>query len=84
MERLELADDDLERVERLADFDALGDRVRTAMGSLPSSQAGALMLRVGEGFAYREVALRLGCTEGAARVRVSRGLTALAEELGAW
>ncbi len=84
MQRLVLADDDLERVERLSDFEALGDRIRTAMGSLPSSQAEALMLRVGEGLAYREVALRLGCTEGAARVRVSRGLTALADELGAW
>jgi DNA-directed RNA polymerase specialized sigma24 family protein len=30
---------------------------------------------------YREVAKRLGCSEGAARVRVARGLARLAEIL---
>ena len=84
MQRIVLAEDDIEQVERLADFDALGDRVRAAVASLPQSQSEALMLRVGEGLAYREVALRLGCSEGAARVRVSRGLSALTDELGAW
>lgn len=84
LQRLVLADDDLERVERLVDFDALGGRVRDAVTSLPVTQSDAVMLRVAEGLGYREVAVRLGCSEGAARVRVSRGLSALADELGAW
>ena len=84
MQRLVLAEDDIEQVERLVDFEGFGARVRDAVASLPPSQSAALMLRVGEGLAYRQVALRLGCSEGAARVRVSRGLSALADELGAW
>ncbi len=84
MQRLVLAEDEIERVERLVDFEALGDRVRAAVAELPSSQSEALKLRVGEDLAYQEVANRLGCSEGAARVRVSRGLSALADELGAW
>jgi len=83
MQPLTLAEDDLERVERLVDFEALGVTVRDAVSTLPSSQSDALLLRVGEGMSYRDVAIRLGCSEGAARVRVTRGLRTLADELGA-
>lgn len=83
MEPLILSEGDLDRVEHLVDFEAVGVVVREAMAALPRAQADALSLRVGEGLAYREVAARLGCSEGAARVRVTRGLTALADQLGA-
>lgn len=82
MERLVLGEDDLERVERLVDFEALSGQVRVALAELPTSQAEALFLRVGEGLSYREVAAHLGCSEGAARVRVTRGLSALADHWG--
>jgi RNA polymerase sigma-70 factor (ECF subfamily) len=79
---LTLAEDDLERVDRLVDFQELATVVRKAVLALPPSQGDALLLRVGEGMSYREVADRLGCTEGAARVRVTRGLSALSDRLG--
>ena len=50
-------------------------------GIKPSYSAPTLRLRVAEQRPYGEVAALLGCSEGAARVRVSRGLTRLAEEL---
>lgn len=84
MQPLVLGEDDLERVERMVDFESLGEEVRAAVGTLPSSQSAAVLLRVGEGLPYGEVADQLGCTEGAARVRVSRGLSALADQLGGW
>jgi DNA-directed RNA polymerase specialized sigma24 family protein len=41
------------------------------------------VLRVGHDLPYAEVARRLGCSEGAARVRVTRALTRLADLLEA-
>ena len=38
--------------------------------------------RITNGLPYTEVASQLGCSEGAARVRVSRGLSTLAHQLG--
>lgn len=77
-----VSEDDLERIERLADFSELRSVVSEALAKLPEPQAQAVTLRVGEELRYRDVAARLGCSEGAARVRVSRALTTLAEELG--
>lgn len=53
-----------------------------ALAGLPASQVDTLRLRVMEDLPYSEVARRLGCSEGAARVRVSRGLARLHQELG--
>lgn len=83
IERLELSPEDIDRVERMVDLRPLAEALHDAVQSLPVSQAAALHLRVGEGLPYGEVAALLGCTEGAARVRVSRGLSALAELMGA-
>lgn len=83
MERLELSPEDIDRVEQLVDLKPVAEVLREAVRNLPVGQADALRLRVGEGLSYQEVAARLGCTEGAARVRVSRGLSALAEQMGA-
>jgi len=43
--------------------------------------AAAVALRIAEDLPYHEVARRLGCSEGAARVRVTRGLDQLAQLL---
>ena len=72
---------DIERIEALVDFEPMRGALREAVAELPSAQAEAVHLRVVDDLPYPEVANRLGCTEGAARVRVSRGLTRIAESL---
>jgi RNA polymerase sigma factor (sigma-70 family) len=47
------------------------------VASLPEGQRSALALRYAGGLRYREVAVALGCSEEAARRRVSDGLKAL-------
>jgi RNA polymerase sigma-70 factor (ECF subfamily) len=75
--------DDYDRIEELIDIeDAAGD-ARDALGELPEDQRDAVRLRVLEGRPYREVAETLGCTDVAARARVSRGLKAIARRLNA-
>jgi RNA polymerase sigma-70 factor (ECF subfamily) len=76
-------DADIERIERLVDFSNIKPAITEAVARLPEAHAQAVALRIGDELPYREVADRLGCTEGTARVRVSRALTTLAEELGA-
>ncbi len=78
-----LSDDDFARVDALVDLAPMRAELRTAIEALPRNQAEAVQLRIGEELPYDEVATRLGCSEGAARVRVSRGLTALAEQMEA-
>lgn len=79
--RLELEPDDIERIEALIDFEAVGRAVASAMGELRPDQREALQLRVVEGRSYRELADALDCSEEVARARVSRGLKALAAQL---
>lgn len=81
MERIELAPDDVERIESLIDFEHVGREVRQAFDGLRSDQREALRLRVIEGRSYREMARELGCSEETARARVSRGLKRLAAQL---
>ena len=76
-----LDDTDRERIERLVDFAPLQPVLQEALAALPDGQAEAVALRIGQDLGYGEVAQRLGCTEGAARVRVSRALARLAEEM---
>jgi RNA polymerase sigma factor (sigma-70 family) len=75
---VDLDEQSRERIEALVDFEPEQTALRTALGALPRSQAAALVLRIGHELPYREVARRLGCSEGAARVRVARGLSKLA------
>ena len=79
--QIELEPAELERVERLADVDHWRPILTEALGRLPDGQSEAVRLRVGEDLPFSEVARRLGCSEGAARVRVSRALTRLANDL---
>jgi RNA polymerase sigma factor (sigma-70 family) len=75
---IELDDDDFRRVEAMVDFEPLRDELRRGLTALPLKQSQALELRIGRELPYAEVAARLNCSEGAARVRVARGLTRLA------
>jgi RNA polymerase sigma factor (sigma-70 family) len=83
LERVELDDEALRRIEELADLTAVRERLDAALAELPPDSAEAVRLRVDHELPYAEVARRLGCTEGAARVRVARALTKLADSLEA-
>jgi RNA polymerase sigma factor (sigma-70 family) len=66
--------------ERMAAV-SLGPRLRLAVGALPLDQRRALELRVVHQLDYEEVAGALGCSQNAARLRVSRALRALGLKL---
>jgi RNA polymerase sigma factor (sigma-70 family) len=66
-------DDAVERLDALA----LADELGRALASLPMKVREAVLLRVVEQLDYAELAERLGCSQQAARSRVSRGLRAL-------
>ena len=68
---------ELERVEEIADADRFRDALVAALGQLSPAQREAVILRIGNDLPYEEVARRLGCSEGAARVRVTRALAQL-------
>jgi RNA polymerase sigma factor (sigma-70 family) len=76
---IELDDISIERIDSLLDNSACMDSLATELSKLPSSVSDALKLRIGHELSFEEVARQLGCTPGAARVRVSRGLSRLAE-----
>jgi RNA polymerase sigma factor (sigma-70 family) len=78
VERVELDASDLERVEQLVDLESLRGTLASAVEALPPTQAAAIRLRIGDELPFADVAQQLGCSEVAARVRVSRGLTRLA------
>jgi RNA polymerase sigma factor (sigma-70 family) len=75
--RVDLDDEAIGRIESLVDFSGLKAGLREAMADLPSDQGNALRLRIGLDLPYAEVADRLGCSVGAARVRVSRALATM-------
>ena len=76
-------DSSIEQIERLIDMDAYRSKLETALESLSDREREAVRLRVVEELDYRSVAQSLGCSEGAARVRVHRGLATLADLLEA-
>ena len=69
--------EDYERVDERITAHAMGPALKLAMRALPRDQRRALELRIIEQLDYEEVAGRLGCSQNAARLRVSRGLRAL-------
>jgi RNA polymerase sigma factor (sigma-70 family) len=69
----------LERIEALLDIQPQVAALRQALDTLPKKSKDAVILRVGHDLPFSEVASRLQCSEGAARVRVSRGLALLHE-----
>jgi RNA polymerase sigma factor (sigma-70 family) len=83
VERVALDDDALTRIEELADLKPMLSELERALDDLSPDAAEAVRLRVENDLPYSEVARRQGCSVGAARVRVARALTKLAEALEA-
>lgn len=73
--------DGFERVEEQIDAACWASALSSALGALSPASAEAVMLRVGHGWTYQELSERLGCTPAAARVRVSRALHQLEQQL---
>ena len=73
--------EDYDAVEERLRAGALAPALREAVGGLPADQRLALELRVVDQLGYDEVAGRLGITQNAARLRVSRALRALFVEM---
>jgi RNA polymerase sigma-70 factor, ECF subfamily len=67
----------LELVPRTEWLDDLDAHVTEALDALPEEQRQAIELRVISDMPYRRIAERLGCSPGAVRIRVSRGLATL-------
>jgi RNA polymerase sigma factor (sigma-70 family) len=66
-----------EHLIRAAELEELRDTLADALTALPDRRRRAVALRIVDGLPYPEVAVRLGCSEDAARAQVSRGLRAL-------
>jgi RNA polymerase sigma-70 factor, ECF subfamily len=73
--------EDYERVDDRIAATSLAPRLAGAVRALPREQRRALELRVLQQLDYEEVAGRLGCSQNAARLRVSRALRALGLQL---
>jgi RNA polymerase sigma factor (sigma-70 family) len=70
-----------ERIEELSGLDGVRTLLRDELATLSPGQRRALRLRVVDELTYPEVARELEISEQAARLRVSRGLRALARAL---
>jgi RNA polymerase sigma factor (sigma-70 family) len=72
----------IEEIEEMVDLRSVRGEVREAMAALPEGHAQAVYMRVGLELPYSVIATRLECSEGAARVRVMRGLSRLSDAMG--
>ena len=77
MERLDLNDGDIARIERLADVS-----VSSMVEVLPLDQRVAITAHVADGQGYDELAREMHTSEAVVRKRVSRGLAALRQRIG--
>ncbi len=73
--------DDYDAVDERMFASSLAPKLRHAVRALPTEQQRALELRVVQQLDYEEVAGALGCSQNAARLRVSRALRALGLKL---
>jgi RNA polymerase sigma-70 factor (ECF subfamily) len=78
IERIELTDDDIARIDRLGETDAVADLLQ----ELPKEQQDAIRARVIEEREYDEIAHELQTSKTVVRKRVSRGLAALRRRMG--
>ena len=78
IERIELTDDDIARIDRLGETDAVAQLVQ----ELPADQREAITARVIHEREYDEIARELQLSETVVRKRVSRGLAALRRRMG--
>ena len=81
MDRVVIDDYGIEQIENTVDLAPIRQQLQEALRSLSPALRQAVSLRVAEGRPYSEVAEALGCSEGAARVRVARGLARLTEAM---
>jgi RNA polymerase sigma factor (sigma-70 family) len=72
-------DGSIRRIEELVDLSQYRRELEAALGRLSAKEREAVQLRVVEERPYPEVAGLLGCSEGAARVRVHRALHRMAD-----
>lgn len=75
--------DDLDLIELRADLAGMIGPLEEGLARLPDGTRNAVKLRILAELPYSQVATHLGCSEGAARVRVSRGLDMLLAHLEA-
>jgi RNA polymerase sigma factor (sigma-70 family) len=73
--------EDYERIDERSEVRSLTPLLRHAVRALPAEQRRALELRVVHQLPYEAVAGRLGCSQNAARLRVSRALRALTTQM---
>jgi RNA polymerase sigma factor (sigma-70 family) len=73
--------EDYDAVDERLEAGSLAPALRLAIKALPREQRRALELRVVQQLEYEEVAGALGCSQNAARLRVSRALRALGLKL---
>jgi RNA polymerase sigma-70 factor (ECF subfamily) len=73
--------EDYEAVDERLEAGSLAPALRHAVRALPRDQRRALELRVVRQWDYEEVAGALGCSQNAARLRVSRALRSLGSKL---
>jgi RNA polymerase sigma factor (sigma-70 family) len=78
MERLELTDADIARIESLG----AAETATVLMAQLPPEQRDAIVAHVVEERSYEEIAGELHTSEAVVRKRVSRGLAAMRERIG--
>jgi RNA polymerase sigma factor (sigma-70 family) len=78
IERIELTDDDIARIDRLGETDSVAQLVQ----ELPLDQQEAIRARVIEERDYDEIAQELRISKTVVRKRVSRGLAALRRRMG--
>lgn len=83
VDRAELGEYEIERIEELAEVAELRARVAAGLETLSEEHRDALRLRVVDELPYPAVAARLSISEDAARARVSRGLRRLARTVEA-
>jgi RNA polymerase sigma-70 factor (ECF subfamily) len=77
MTRIVFTDDELERAEELIDV-THGRSLLALVADLPEEQRDAVLARIVDERPYSEIAAANGCSQEAARQRVSRGLARLA------
>jgi RNA polymerase sigma factor (sigma-70 family) len=78
----QLVEEDLERIESLVDSVCFKQALSSGLHDLSPSLREAVILRIGLDLSYEEAAAELGCSVGAARVRVSRALAHLQRYMG--
>ena len=79
--RPEAQADEFDRVDDLDELRRRMPELRRALGTLTEASAEAVTLRIGHQWSYQQLADHLGCTPGTARVRVSRALNQLEQQL---